>query len=681
MPLIFLGFLLVFATSVSAQTPLSPPAFFAAPGTQTPVAAASDGTNFLAVWTDTRPAAGLYAARVAYPAAGSDVPTVLDRVGIPIAYGSIAHATAFWNGISYSIYWEDASGINVRHLTPDGALDGRTLVVPQGHATTNRFAAQGPGGFVAIVHDAKIDFTDNTGTAVHTSVAIANATSMSVASDGSDFFAVWYDGTDVLGQRYFVDGGAKSDAFRLSSLGGDETSPLVFGGRNQYLILTSSSALVARVYGSTTGLSQPFPLSNGTSPAAVGGANGFDLVYVANGSVVSTTITSAGPGFVSIVAASGTAPQAASNGRDLFVAWGDRTSPRDINATIVGRTSATRITSAAQNQTQSNIAWSPSGVWGVVWTETLADGQSTAVKFQRVGPSGSTLDGSGITLGNPAEVNSNPSITFDGTNFVVAFNAARGSTTAVATARISPAGTLLDGATGVHAVEGVCSAPAIASDKIGAAFAYVECGFGTVHVRRVTGNGAGQDLQVTIAGGSLVHPRLVSNGNEFLISWENDRRLMVARISPSLQLLDPVPILITTDGGNASLAQIGTGFAIVWEAIDRVWLRTIDAAGNLTSPLIATGIGTSPRVAADGDLIAITYVRDGVPYLMHLNQFDERQLAPSGTEVIWLNTPGGKATLYASIMRDTTYGGVNRLFISIADAPPPVLGRHRAVRK
>jgi hypothetical protein len=667
MPFIFLALLLVFTTSVSAQTPIAPPVLFAAPGAQTPLAAASDGNSFFVIWSDTRPAAGLYGARI------SGDGTTVDRVGLPIAYGPITHAAVFWDGRQYAIFWEDPGGIRERHMLADGTFDRPITLIAQGHVSTNRFAARAGNGVVAIVHDAAISFTENSGSSVETTVPIAGATSMAVASIGLDFFAVWEDGTQTTGQHYATNGMVITDPFQVAPPSGD--APAVVAGPSQYLVLTTSSTVDARIVPVSGSPSAPIAVGTGSAPAAVAVSNGFAIAFVSSGAIVSTILTNGAPTSTTLVAGSGFSPQIAWNGRDIFAAWADRTSTGDVNGLLIGRTAAARISSSASDQTQASVAFG--GVYGIAFTETQADGATQNVVFSRVATTGAVLDARPVPIGNPTELNDNPAVTFDGTNFVVAFLTHSGGSQAIAINRISPAGTLLDGSSGVHVAEGVCSAPAIASDKLGAAIAYVDCALGTVRILRVTGPDAGRSVQVSLPGGHPARPQIASNGDEFLVTWHLDPIIFAARVSSSLQVLDTQPLVVTTAGQNATVGVSGSGFVVAWESTGRVWIRHIDAAGNFTSPAFVIGVGNSPHVTSDGDQYGVTLLREGAAYLVH-EAGDERPLASSANGVAFVNTSQGKATVLTSLARDLTFGGVNRVFVVASGGS---VTRHRAVRK
>jgi hypothetical protein len=670
MPLIFLALLFVFTTSVSAQTPLAPPALFAAPGAQTPLAAASDGSSFFVIWSDTRPAAGLYGARISADG------TVVDRVGLPIVYGSITHATVLWDGSAWVILWEDADGIRERHMLRDGTFDPAVVLVAPGTVSTNRFAARAANGVVAIVHDAAISFTDPTGTGAGPAQPIPNATSLAVASVGNDFFVVWNDSGRTMGQHYTASGVAITDPFQVAPGSGD--APVIVAGPTQYLLLTTGSTVEARLIPVNGAPSAPIVVgSGGAAPTATAVSNGFAIAFVSGGGIVSTILTNGATTSSTLVTGSGLAPQIAWNGRDVFVAWADRTPSRDVNGLLIGRTSATRISSSAADETQSSIAFG-AGVYGVAFTETQADGVTQNVVFSRVNTTGAVLDARPVPIGNPTEVNDNPVVTFDGTNFVVAFLAHRGSAQAIAISRISPAGTPLDGSSGVHVTD-TCTAPAIASDKLGAAVAYAECGQGTVRVLRVSGPDAGRSVQVSVPGSHPARPQIASNGDEFLVSWQLDTIIVAARVSSSLQLLDTTPLVVTTAGQNATVGVSGTGFVVAWESIGHVWLRHINAAGNFTSPAFAIGVGSSPHLTTDGDQYAVTFLREGAAYLAH-DAGDEHTLAPSANSVAFVNTSQGQATVFTNIVRDLTAGGVSRAFIVVSGGTPAPT-RHRAVRK
>jgi hypothetical protein len=118
----------------------------AAPGTQQHPAAASDGTDFLVVWSDSRDVdCNVYAARV------TGAGTVLDTAGIPLfsAAGPQYAPAVEYDGAKFLVVWQDQRGgeqdIYGARVTPQGSvLDTFAVTTMQGDEFDPALA-RGPG--------------------------------------------------------------------------------------------------------------------------------------------------------------------------------------------------------------------------------------------------------------------------------------------------------------------------------------------------------------------------------------------------------------------------------------------------------------------------------------------------------------------------------------------------------
>src|SRR5438874_1780110 len=135
--------LIATAVLAAADVPVSTPVYINAPGHQAPAAVASDGKQFLVVWLDERPAAGLYASRVG----GSGV--VFDRTGIRIASRASA-ATAFWNGTRFVVMWFDGGSIIAQLVEANGTIVDAPRVIVTSVNAGSHFAAFNGSRFTVV---------------------------------------------------------------------------------------------------------------------------------------------------------------------------------------------------------------------------------------------------------------------------------------------------------------------------------------------------------------------------------------------------------------------------------------------------------------------------------------------------------------------------------------------------
>ena len=174
----------------------------------------------------------------------------------------------------------------------------------------------------------------------------------------------------------------------------------------------------------------------------------------------------------------------------------------------------------------------------IVWFRTISTGQYD-IYGARVSSGGTLLDGppdetGGIAISTAPNIQTNPSVAFDGTRYLVAWSDARGSGATFA-ARLSTTGSLLDGP------------PDTGGIPIG-------------------------------AGGG---PSVAANG-PFLVVWNRAGEIVGARVNGSDgTVTDPSGFVIAPSGSLSSAIKRPGGWAVSYSGLDstygasRVFLRTV----------------------------------------------------------------------------------------------------------
>ncbi len=616
---------------------------------------AFDGTNYLVVWDRGAPSEGVAAARV------SPTGVVLDPTPIPIVTNATVTGprVSAGNGSSLVAWATCSSQCDASPTTPaifdivgkrvasDGTvLDGSPIVM----ATT----AQGPDPFridvafdgtnylVAFAHATSgppnpVTFgiggrrVSGTGAVLGSQFEIATGFSFSVSAslayDGTNFFAVWSYIPSVNGR---VRGARVSPAgtvldpsgFDVSTaVGAFGTTPAVaFDGANTLVAWVdgaTSTVLTRRIDSAGTPVDpSPVAVAAGDSPALAAG-NSLVLVTFVNGSAVpasveavrldSGTILDNPPLIVSTQANDQTTSAIAPAGTGSFVVWeDDRAGPTDIyggrvqnGSTLDGTGIA--VSTAANSQTSPAMAFDGTN-YLVVWDDARSG--TNDVYGARVSASGVVLDPGGIQITNtPSVSEGEPAVAFDGTNYLVVWDASSGS---ISGARVSTSGTVLDPGGLVLATVGTPSRPTVAFG-VGSYFVAWQTNGGTsspdIAGERVGTNGAVLDpAPIPISNGLAAqdNPQLAFNGTDYLVVWEDQRTgsatdIYGARVTPAGAVLDPSGIAISTAADLQREPQVAANgeFFVVWRD-DRTRGHAAEASDIFGARVTDTGVVRDP---------------------------------------------------------------------------------------
>ena len=301
-------------------------------------------------------------------------------------------------------------------------------------------------------------------------------------------------------------------------------------------------------------------------------------------------------------------------------------------------------------QTAPAVAFG-AGRYLAVWTDGRAD-ETTEVWAARLTPTGAVLDPSGILVSSSANDAELPAVTFDGTNFLVAWER-NGN---IIGARVSAAGRVLDSpAFVISAASGAQGDPAVASNGSGSLVVWQDgrAGNNDVFAARVSSAGDVVDpggVAVSTAGNAETRPAVTFDGQNYFAVWEDARSgasdIRGSRISPSNTVLNPNGIVVAAAANAQAFPDVtsnGTASLVVWHdfrtgAFADIRATRVTRAGAVLDP---TGIVVSdaardqfePEVSFDGAdyLVAWTDLREGP--LVELADIFASRVTPAGANL------------------------------------------------
>jgi hypothetical protein len=345
--------------------------------------ASFDGTNWLVVWQEARTGSveDICGARV------TPSGRVLDPTGIPIStarYDQWYSAVSF-DGTNYLVVWRDErTAPAVQDIYGARVTPSGTVLEPTG---------------------------------IPISTAADNQGYPAVCFGGTNYLVVWLDassGQDIYGARVSP-GGVVADSAGIHICWGGY--PAVACGSQNYLVAWSG-----------------------------------DDIYGARVSQAGTVLDTAGIP-ISTAANYQVYPAVSFDGTNFLVVWEDYRNNSDTCDIYGARVTpqgtvldpgGIRITAAANNQFALAVAFDGTDFL-VVWTDERSGFYEYDIYGARVTSSGTVLDPTGIPISTAASYQWHPAVSFDGTNFLVAWEDYRsGYYWDIYGARVSRAGTVLD---------------------------------------------------------------------------------------------------------------------------------------------------------------------------------------------------------------------------------------------
>jgi hypothetical protein len=233
------------------------------------------------------------------------------------------------------------------------------------------------------------------------------------------------------------------------------------------------------------------------------------------------------------------------------------------------------------------------------------------------------LDGSGIAISTTADWQFSPALAFDGANYLVAWSDYRsGVFPDIYGARVSPGGSVLDGGgIAISTAANSQGSPALAFDGTNYLVAWSDYRSGTsndIYGARVSPAGSvldGSGLAISTAANSQYSPALAFDGTNYLVAWSDYRSgtssdIYGARVRPAGTVFEPFALATAgTDERSPAVARAGAGrvVAVAYErfapeppyGVRRAFLRFVRSpCGTSTSACPPTVRSSQTRAKA-----------------------------------------------------------------------------------
>jgi hypothetical protein len=597
---------------------------------------ASNGSGFLVVWAS---AGSVLGARVTPGGSVLDNPPIVIRAGT--GSDSYTQPQAASDGAGYAVVWTHCAGVSACPAFPDqsaspvGSSLETALVSSSGSVTlagtlapsaevwnpaiawngTSYLVAWANTGATTPTHFVPTIDTERLTQAgafqspeTNVGHALGWQDQPTAASNGGAFLVAWTDGAPSTAQD--VKGG------RVAPDG------------------TGLDASVIAISAAANAQSQPAAAWDGSNYVVAWRDTRSDAGDVYGGRVSAGGSVLDGTGFVVDSFSSGEeTPGVAAGAPGTLVVWDDiRTgSERDVYAARVspaagvldptGMLLTTATGGVAKGQFSPVVAWDGAnylGVWG-----DGRNGVDSDVYGGRVDGSGAILDGTGIPISTAAGEQSSPSIAWNGAEYLAVWQDHRGSRFDVYGARIAPNGTVLDPfGIPISTAGGDQRDPRVVAN--GSQFLVVwDDSRGAnleVYATRVDGNGSVLDPSgIDVSSGATSDqelPAVAWNGSHYLVAWEDFRAdvsgdVEAARLSPSGTVLDPsgIPVAATPSHGETdpSVATDGAQFLVAWTSDDPSRGTAILASLVSDAGVVAVPAAVSDAAANDNDFAAATW--------------------------------------------------------------------------
>ncbi len=642
---------------------------------------AFDGINYLVVWQDMRNGsdnADIYGARV------DQAGNVLDPTGIAIstAQGNQTGPSIIFDGTNYLVVWEDErNGSDNRNIygtrveQAGNVLDpiGIAISIAQGNQTGPSVSFDGTNYLVVWederndpyscdIYGGRVDQVGNvldlSGIAIST--AQGNQTGPSVAHDGTSYLVVWQDGRndtvhfDIYGTRVDTSGSVLAPTGIAIATTADNHGPpsVTFGGA-YYLVVWMSTGFPfgfrgARVDTSgivldTTGIDIGVGGTDISVTVAFDGIN-YLVVWVYGdwpppvGDIRGARVNQDGVVLDSAIAISTLegdqrSPSVAFGGTNYLVVWRESRpvfNDPDICGTRVNQaghvldSAEIFITIVANSQTLPSVAFDGTS-YLIVWQNCRDYLEHYDIYGTRVDQFGTVLDPARIAISTAVDWSRDPSVAFDGTNYLVVWEH---TPRKIYGARVSQAGVVLD----PHGFRisrdppdpNPHFSPSIAFDGTNYLAVWEDMSYpppyGDIYGARVDQSGVVLDPGGIQIAATAEHqersPSVAFDGTDYLVVWRDHHyafSIYGTRVDQAGNVLNPAGIGISPYGdvtASPSVAFGITDYLVVWHdnrggSDYNIYCARVDTSGIVLDPTGITitntqGNQTNPSVAFDG---------------------------------------------------------------------------------
>ncbi|HVP58341.1 MAG TPA: hypothetical protein VMU02_09605, partial [bacterium] len=321
------------------------------------------------------------------------------------------------------------------------------------------------------------------------------------------------------------------------------------------------------------------------------------------------------------------------------------------------------LTTTAPNQEDPAIAFDGTN-YLVVWKDGR-NGINGDVYGTRLATDGAVIDSAGIAVSVTAEAQADVAVAFGDSAYLVVWADTRNGVVNIYGARVTPAGAVLDPAGIAICTDPVGQAlPTVAFDGSEWLVAWQDSRDGEpdIYGARVASDGTVLDpsgIMIASAAGDQVNAAAASNGETFLVVWDDKRSgtsrdIYGARIASDGTVLDPAGIQIcvgATDQEYAGVGFDGTHYLVVWDD-----LRNLSTWDLYATRLDATGAVLDPA---------------GIAVSTYPSQEFNAAVASNGTNflVAWHDSRNGTKDIYgARVTSDGVLLDANSMLISTAAA-------------
>ena len=626
-------------------------------GSQQYPAVAFDGTNYLVAWQDTRGGTyDIYGTRV------SQDGTVLNSTGIAISTATDYQyfPNVSFDGNNYMVVWQDQRDgvydIYGSRVAQDGnVLDPAGIQISGATDEQSRPSIDFDGTNYLVVwddyrsgseNDIYATFLDTSGNVLNPagitiSSAADNQYMPSVSFDGTNYLVAWYDRRD--GANYDIYGtrvdqsGVVQDAsgIAISNIDVTQVTPAVISYSGQWLTVwrDNRNGGYADIYGSRISASGTV-----TDPSGILIASAAQLQEK---------------------------PAVAFDGTNYLVVWQeDRVGgpPFDLYGRLIAPTGnqvdvdAIPISTSVGSQQYPAVAFDNDSTYLVVWQDDRS-GSGNDIYGTRVSTSGNVLDPPGIAISTATGRQQFPSIAFDGTNFLVVWADERGgsvSTDDIYGTLVEPDGSVLSPSGNVIADDDLWQDnPSVAFDGTNYLVVWDDYGSGTfeedIYGVRVNQSGIPIDdssFAISTTAEGQYRPAVAFDGTNYLVVWFDKRNsnasdIYGARVHQNGYVLDASGTPIITFSGTQQYPFIvfdGTNYLVGCENYQD------ESPGNILGATVNTA-GTPSEIFTISDFSVDQYVpnpsaasgSDGQMLIVFPEWADSINGNPANTMRIWGN--------------------------------------------